>query len=200
MMRLFKTLGPLMLVSTGLLSGCAVPVGPVEVSRFHVADVSPLGRGTIAVVPGAGADGASLEWQSYQTAVESQLTGLGYTIAPADSAGQIAAIRLVRSTFDPSAGRSPVGVSVGAAGSNYGTAGGIGITIPIRTGSSQRTATDLIAVIRDRATDKALWEGRASFTVSSTSPLAQTQLAAPKLAQALFSGFPGQSGETVRVP
>jgi hypothetical protein len=70
----------------------------------------PLGAARLRS-PGAGADGASLEWQSYQTAVESQLTGLGYTIAPTE-AGQIAAIRLVRSTFDPSAGRSPVGVSV----------------------------------------------------------------------------------------
>ena len=195
MMRRFKILAPLL-----LLSGCAVPVGPVEVSRFHVEDVSPLGHGTIAVVPGPGMDGASLELQSYQIAVERQLSSLGYSAAPPDSADQIAAIRLVRTTLDESATRSPVGVSLGASGSNYGTGAGVGITIPIRTGSSQRTATDLIAVIRERAGGKALWEGRASFTVSSTSPLAQTQLAAPKLAQALFSGFPGHSGETVRVP
>jgi len=193
MMRLFKTLAPL-----SLLSACTVPVGPVEVSRFHVADVSPLGHGTIAVVPGPGADGASLEWQSYQIAVERQLGALGYTIAPADAAAQIAAIRLNRTALSDN--RSPVGVSIGASGSNYGSGAGIGITIPIRTASSQQTATDLIAVIRERATDKALWEGRASFTVSSASPLAQTQLAAPKLAQALFYGFPGQSGGTIRVP
>lgn len=193
MMRFIKSLAPLM-----LLSACAVPVGPVEVSRFHVADVSPLGHGTIAVVPGPGADGASLEWQSYQIAVERELGALGYTIAPADAAGQIAAIRLNRTAL--TSNRSPVGVSLGASGSNYGTGAGVGITIPIRTASSQQTATDLIAVIRERATDKALWEGRASFTVSTTSPLAQTQLAAPKLAQALFSGFPGQSGETIWVP
>lgn len=187
-----------MLLSAGLVSGCAVPVGPVEVSRFHVADVSPLGHGTVAVVPGADMDGASLELQSYQIAVERALVGLGYTAAPPDSADQIVAIRLVRTALSES--RSPVGVSVGASGSNYGGGAGVGITIPIRTTPSQSTATDLIAAIRDRASGKVLWEGRASFTVASTSPLAQTQLAAPKLAQALFSGFPGQSGETVRVP
>lgn len=195
MMRFIQSLAPLM-----LLSACTVPVGPVEVSRFHVADVSPLGHGTIAVVPGPGMDGASLEWQSYQIAVERQLGTLGYTAAPAESADQIAAIRLVRTALDQTATRSPMGVSLGASGSNYGTGAGIGITIPIRTASFRFTTTDLIAVIRERATDKALWEGRASFTVSSTSPLAQTQLAAPKLAQALFYGFPGQSGGTMRVP
>lgn len=183
-----------------LLSACAVPVGPVEVSRFHVADVAPLGHGTVAVVSGPGMDGASLELQSYQIAVERQLVALGYTVAPPDSADQIAAIRLSRSVLEESTARSPVGVSLGASGSNYGTGGGIGITIPIRTTPSQRTATDLSAMIRDRASGKTLWEGRASFAVASTSPLAQTQLAAPKLAQALFSGFPGQSGETIQVP
>jgi hypothetical protein len=45
-----------------------------------------------------------------------------------------------------------------------------------------------------------LWEGRANFTVRATSPLADTALGAPKLAEALFKGFPGQSGETIQVP
>lgn len=198
MMRFISSLAPLLLLSGGIISGCAVPVGPVEVSRFHVANASPLGHGTIAVVPGPGMDGSSLELQSYQIAVERELSTLGYTAAPPDSADQVAAIRLVRTALTES--RSPVGVSLGASGSNYGSGAGVGISIPIRTSSGQSTATDLIAVIRDRASGKALWEGRASFTVSATSPLAQTQLAAPKLAQALFSGFPGQSGETIRVP
>ncbi|WDF72199.1 DUF4136 domain-containing protein [Novosphingobium sp. KACC 22771] len=193
MMRFSFLLAPLM-----LLSACAVPVGPVEVSRFHVADASPLGHGTIAVVPGPGMDGASLEWQSYQIAVERELSALGYTPAPPDSADQIAAIRLVRTALTQ--GRSPVGVSIGASGSNYGSGAGVGISFPIGAGSGQQTATDLIAMIRTRADGKTLWEGRASFTVSAASPLAQTQLAAPKLAQALFTGFPGQSGETIRVP
>jgi hypothetical protein len=44
-----------------------------------------------------------------------------------------------------------------------------------------------------------LWEGRASFTVTSASPLAATALAAPKLSAALFLNFPGTSGETIEV-
>jgi hypothetical protein len=152
MMRFIKTLAPLL-----LLTACAVPIGPVEVSRFHVADASPLGHGTVAVVPGPGMDGSSLELQSYQIAVERELSALGYTAAPPDSADQVAAIRLVRTALSES--RNPVGVSIGASGSNYGSGAGVGISIPIRTAPSQQTATDLIAVIRDRASGKALWEG-----------------------------------------
>ena len=51
------------------LSGCVAPVGPVQVARFHVADVSTLGSGTIAIMPGPGMNPGSLEQQSYQTAV-----------------------------------------------------------------------------------------------------------------------------------
>ena len=53
--------------------------------------------------------------------------------------------------------------------------------------------------IRDRASGASLWEGRSQFTVSATSPYAATALAAPQLARALFSGFPGNSGETVAI-
>ena len=58
------------------LGGCVTPVGPVQVTRFHAADVSPLGKGTIAVEPAPGSDPASLEWQTYRSGD-----------APADPAG-----------------------------------------------------------------------------------------------------------------
>ena len=54
-------------------------------------------------------------------------------------------------------------------------------------------------MIRDRASGQSLWEGRARFSVRSSSPLAQTQLGAPKLSEALFRDFPGRSGETILV-
>ena len=59
--------------------------------------------------------------------------------------------------------------------------------------------TLLGVTIKDRASDKALWEGKATFTVRAASPLASTQLGAAKLAEALFKGFPGKSGETILV-
>jgi hypothetical protein len=59
--------------------------------------------------------------------------------------------------------------------------------------------TTLGVTIKDRTSDKALWEGKANFTVNASSPLANTQLGAAKLAEALFGGFPGTSGETIEV-
>ena len=44
-----------------------------------------------------------------------------------------------------------------------------------------------------------LREGRARFVVRSDSPLADTTLGSAKLAEALFKGFPGASGETIEV-
>jgi hypothetical protein len=54
-------------------------------------------------------------------------------------------------------------------------------------------------MIRDRASGQVLWEGRAAITVAASSPLSNTALAAPRLAQGLFAGFPGNSGETIQV-
>ena len=54
-------------------------------------------------------------------------------------------------------------------------------------------------VIRPASATDALWEGRARFTATVNSDYADRQAAAAKLADALFSGFPGQSGETIEV-
>ena len=63
----------------------------------------------------------------------------------------------------------------------------------------QQVETLLAVTIKDRASGQAVWEGRASFAVKASSPLATTQLGAAKLAEALFRGFPGRSGETIEV-
>jgi len=179
------------------LSACAVPVGPVEVARFHLPDTTALGHGSIAVAAGPGMDPANLEIQSYQIAIERKLAALGYTSAAPDSADQIAQIRIARSTIDDSLNSTHVGIS--AAGSTHASAIGLGVSIPLGRSAARRTAIDLAVVIRDRASGKVLWEGRASFAVAATSPLAQTQLAAPRLADALFANFPGESGQNVLV-
>ena len=185
------------------LAACTVPAGPVEVARFHLPEGTPdlarLGHGSIAVVAGTGMNPASTDLQSFEIAVEQQLARLGYTPASPDTADQIAQVRVLRSAVD-SASQTSFGFS--AAGSNHASAVGVGVgmggAIPI--GTTQRIATDLVVVIRDRASGKVLWEGRAALTLPATSPLAKTALAAPKLAGALLDGFPGKSGETVIVP
>ncbi len=192
---------PIMAVTaaTALVSGCVAPVGPVEVTRFHLPDTSALGRGTIAVTFAPGLDGDSLELRSYQGAVLHELQKLGYGQAPAASAGQVAEMRLRRQSFRPERQRGPVSVGIGGSTGSYGSGVGVGIGLDLSGRPPMQTETELAVTIRDSASKAALWEGRASFTVRADSPMATTQLGAAKLAEALFLGFPGQSGQTIQV-
>ena len=180
------------------LSACVTPVGPVEVTRFHGADVSMLGKGTISVEPAQGADAGSLEWQTYKAAVARQLVTLGYTEASPGTGAQVATLALSRRTIE-APGSSPVSVGVGGSTGTYGSGLGVGVGLNLSPKPGPQIATDLAVSIKDRTSGTTLWEGRASFVVSAKSPLAGTALGAPKMSEALFQGFPGQSGETIEV-
>ena len=182
------------------LSGCVAPIGPVLVTRFHAPELAALGKGTIAVEPVQGLDPASLEWQTYRDAVMRQLVLLGYGEAAAGTpSAQVAELRLSRETFQPDRAGSPVSVGIGGSTGSYGSGLGVGIGLNLSPKPSAQVETLLSVIIKDRASTKSLWEGRASFAVSVKSPLAETGLAAHKLATALFQGFPGTSGETIEV-
>lgn len=187
-------------LALGPLAGCVAPVGPVEVTRFHLPETGQLGRGAIAVVPMEGQDGASLEFRSYATAVQRQLALLGYgEPAGGAEAMQVATLRLERQSYRPDRRRGPVSVGVGGSTGSYGSGIGVGIGLDLSGPPPEQVETLLGVTIKDKASGTALWEGRATFTVSAKSPLASTQLGAAKLAEALFKGFPGQSGETILV-
>lgn len=187
------------LLGLALLSGCVAPTGPVEVTRFHAADISALGKGAIAVEPAPGADGNSLEWKSYQTAVLRQLVLVGYTEAPAGTGAQVAELRLSRASYRPERASGPVSVGVGGATGSYGSGLGVGLGLNLSPRPAEQVRTELGVVIKDRKSGQALWEGRAIFTVRASSPLANTALGAAKMSEALFKGFPGNSGETIEV-
>ena len=185
-----------------VLGACTTPVGPVEVTRFLAPEtVAQLGRGTIAIESAPGSDWDSLQLRSYEAAVRAELARLGYTEAPAATADQIAQVRFGRQTFrSDGGGRGPVSVGVGGStGGGWGSGVGVGIGINLSGKPPEMTATDLGVTIRNRATGAPMWEGRASFSVKASSPLADTQLSAAKMASAMFAGFPGQSGETIEV-
>ena len=112
---------------------------------------------------------------------------------------QVALLKLDRQTWQPQRARGPVSVGVGGAGGSWGSSVGLGVGIDLSGPPPQQVETIMAVAIKDRAAGTRLWEGRASFTVRASSPLASTQLGAPKLAQALFKDFPGQSGETIQV-
>jgi hypothetical protein len=179
------------------LAACVAPVGPVEVTRFHLPG-APLARGPIAVVPGLGMTDTSLELRAYQAAVARELVRLGYA-ETAPGGQQIAEVRLQRRTWQPGRARGPVSVGLGAGGGSFGSGAGVGIGFDLSGRPAAQTETELAVMIKDRAGGRTIWEGRAVFVVRADSPLAQTDLGAAKLAEALFRGFPGNSGETILV-
>ncbi len=195
------TRAAILLLATAALGGCVAPVGPVEVTRFHDATLlERAGRGTIAVEAAPGMDAGSLELRSYQAAVVRQLTMLGYREARAGtSAAQVALVRLERRAFRPGRGNGPVSVGVGGGTGSYGSGVGMGIGLDLSGPPPEQVTTELGVQIRDRASSKTVWEGRAHFTVRASSPLATTELGAAKMTEALFAGFPGNSGETIEV-
>lgn len=187
-----------LLVGLIALAGCVTPVGPVSVTRFHGADVSMLGKGTIAIEPAPGNDGNSLEWQSYRAAVMRQLVLLGYSEANPGAGMQVAYMAMSRRALQPQ-GSSPVSVGVGGSTGRFGSGVGLGVGLNLSPKPTAQVETNLAVTIKNRASGISLWEGRASFTVSAKSPLAATALGAPKMTEALFQGFPGQTGETIEV-
>lgn len=184
------------------LSACQTPVGPVMVTRFQAADVpaaganpAALGSGTIAVVGGAGMAADDIELGTYTQAVMRELARIGYAPVAEGPARSRAEVRIERHVADPA--HTPVAVGLNGGGGSYGGGVGIGVAFPI--GRAPRAVTTRLSVRIHDASGRALWEGRAEFTADSSSAYAQTALAAPKLAAALFTGFPGKSGETIEV-
>jgi hypothetical protein len=182
-------------------SGCVAPTGPVEVTRFHVPDMARLAHGAIAIEAATGIDGDSLEFRSYAAAVSRELQRVGYSelVAGGRSSAQVAIVSVERAGYRGTAASSPVSIGVGGATGSYGSGLGMGVGLNLSGPSPEQTETRLAVTIRERASGQALWEGRASFTVRASSPLAQTQLGAARLAEALFRDFPGRSGETILV-
>lgn len=178
--------------------GCVGPSGPVEVTRFRAAEFAaqaPLGAISVEAAPGG--DAAGLEWQDYRAAVARELAALGYTPG-AGPTGQVAQLRVAHSTLAREQ-RSPVSVGVGGSTGSWGSGLGLGIGINLSPRAGQQVQTTLSVTIRDRASNKPLWEGRATMTHAAKDKPAGTGSPAQRLASALFKDFPGRSGETIEV-
>lgn len=196
----FKLAIPLFLAAA--LAGCAAQVGPVEVTRFSAPDAPALGQGMIRVDPGPGQDGGSLEFRAYAGAVAQELARVGYRQAlPGEAVAntQVAVLTVERRTFQPGKQNNPVSVGVGGSTGSYGSGLGVGVGIDLSGPPPEQVDTRMQVMILDKPQGRTIWEGRASFTVSAKSQMAQTSLGATKMAQALFSDFPGRSGETILV-
>lgn len=182
-----------------LLGGCATSTGPIDVTRFHTQQVAR--QGTVAIVPGNPADANSLEFRTTANAVSAALARNGFSASGSDASRPQfeAVVDLMRETLSPAARRSPVSVGVGGSTGSYGSGLGLGIGIDLSGKPKPIVATRMRVQLRRSSSTDVFWEGRAETQAKEGSPAAQPGIAAGRLADALFQGFPGQSGETITV-
>lgn len=184
-------------LATLLLPACAATIPPVEVTRFHVSEA--IAPGATMTSPVTGQDGSSIEFRTYALAVSRELARLGF--AEGTKAAYTAEISYARESRERLAPRSPVTIGIG--GGTFGRHLGVGLGTSFGVGgdNSKQVIVSRLDVQLKRASDGAVvWEGRAQTEAPSNAPAAQPGLAADKLARALFSGFPGESGKTITVP
>lgn len=174
--------------------------GPVEVTRFHTPEtLAALSHVAVVVVPAPGAGPDTLEAQVWRTAVERELAAAGFGAATPGAADVIAQVRVERQTYKPERRRGPVSVGIGGSTGGWHSGVGLGVGFNLGGGPKAMVDTRLSVVIRARISGKSLWEGRAQSSDKAKSGDAAPAVAAPRMAHALFSGFPGQSGATIEV-
>ena len=186
------------------LSACTTPF-KADVSRFAAPLPAPQGQ-SFAVVPEDPKLAGGLEFATYANAVAAEMQELGYTRAATPEGADL----LVRFDYRVDGGRERVRTDfngVGTAGfgpwgrwGGWGGGGwGLGFNDPFFGGPDVRSYTIYTSGIDlkiDRAADgQRLFEGKAE-AVSRSNRLPRL---VPNLVDAMFTGFPGNSGETLRI-
>jgi hypothetical protein len=170
--------------------------GKVEVTRFVAedGDLTLLGKGAASVAPMAGATSDKV----FEAAVENSLVGIGYrTDVTADQSATLVEVRVSHDTVVPEeAPHKPVSGEMEVGVSNRGSMMGLGLNIDLSKPKKALVGTRLEARIKDKASGKVLWEGRADIVTRDGSDKWTDSAIAAKLSQALFDRFPGKSGET----
>jgi len=193
----------ILLTAALMVTGCATAPAsfPTEVTRYRADEV---GRGTIALVPDEGIDNGP-EYQVYALAVGDALTKQGYTLVPDGSKSVYVAKIGFHTEARPVRERSPFTIGLGGGTwSGNGGGGGVGlgggVSFPIGRGRDREDALSMLSVkINQRQGDLGVWEGRAQSRAIGVVGNAVADKIAPKLATALFTGFPGESGRTIEV-
>jgi hypothetical protein len=195
------------------VSGCSTTGGgPVQVTRFHLDQ--PIAPGAIAVETGpaigaASAPGSpmapdSLELSTYNNIVAGELARVGFTAAPDPAKAELIATVSVDRGSRPDMRPHGAAVSFGIGGASFGRRSGfggdVGTTVPIGDHSERFiVGTRMMVQIKRRSEGTVIWEGRAMTEAGGQSSDASPQASVAKLAHALFTGFPGESGRTITV-
>jgi hypothetical protein len=187
-----------------LLSACTAMTPPVDVTRFHYAELAPITPGSVVIRANVTDEGhsRSIEYATYSAAILRELQRVGFTEArnEGDTSEYVVRYTLERAVLTAGGSRSPISVGVGGSTGSYGSGVGLGIGINLGGRAKDKIVTELSVRITNRKIGSIIWEGRASVEAKQGSAASQPGLAAAKLAQALFRDFPGESGTTIRVP
>ncbi len=199
-----RSLAALGIAGAGLAACSTVQLPPTQVIRYHLG--APVARGTIGVIPVTSGAPASIEFKTYAAAVETQLLRNGYTLPAAGSQPDlIATVAFTRANRSGPPRRSPFSIGLGVGGSTGGYRGGGvgvggGVGFPIGGGgSTEIIVTELGVTIKHRVDQSPVWEGHAQSAAEARKPDSTASVQAGKLAAALFTGFPGESGRTIEV-
>jgi len=188
------------------LGGCATtPMSaPVDVMRYHLGE--PLERGTLIAEPATSGGDASLEFKTYAAAIETEAYRNGYSAPASGGASQFyASVAFTRTTREGPPRQSPFQIGIGGGGFSGGRHGGGvglggGVSFPIgKSRPREVVLTQLSVQIHRRSDGTVIWEGRAQTAADEDAPDALAQNNAAKMAHALFTGFPGESGRTITV-
>lgn len=201
---------PLLLAAALLLAGCATPFR-AQVSRFQV--LPPPAGETFVIEPADARNAGSIEFRTYALPVQQALERQGYRLAPDRASAQL----IVRMDFGVGPPRERIDTRPGAVGWGWGGGawgwgggpwgwggwgrwgwadpwwgwGGWGPEV-----YSYTVFPSFVELTIARAADGVrLFEGRAQ----ATSRNGNLPFLVPRLVEALFTGFPGNSGETVNV-
>ncbi len=92
-------------------------------------------------------------------------------------------------------------VTIGLGGGSYGRGGGIGGGFSFGIGGKRHNiiVSDLGLQLKRRSDGSVMWEGHAVTEGIEGSEDNAPAAIAPRLAHALFQGFPGESGVTITV-
>jgi hypothetical protein len=214
MMRVMRFLTPLLLLLAA--AGCATPFQS-NVSRFHAIDAVPT-QATFIIQPRDMSRAGGLEFQTYARQVAARMIALGFRETGDPAAAQLVVVMDygVNDGRERIASRPGVGPTWGAWGwSGYGfhsaswrrsahwgwydpffwgPGWGWGWSQP-EVYSFTEFTSHLDLSIKRADGSATLFEGRAEARTRNND---LTRLV-PGLVQAMFTGFPGNSGETVRV-
>ncbi|MFM9828537.1 MAG: DUF4136 domain-containing protein [Sphingomonas sp.] len=180
-----------------MMADGAVAATPVQVTRFHLG--MPIERRAVSVVAGPGVDAAGLETKRYADAVREQLQRLGFADDIAGAAPPLSAtVSFSRVIREAEPAQRPITIGIGGGGFGGGVGGGASASFGVGKRQSRAIyVTQLSVQLRDQASGTVIWEGRAQS--ESRAGAAKTDDAPAKLAEALFRGFPGESGRTITV-